>query len=53
MERSGQELFIDMVIHRGIFKNNQITSFPCFTFIPKTGAELPKGIVFAAMMLQI
>jgi len=28
-----------MVIHRVIFKNNQITPFPCFTFIPKTGVS--------------
>ena len=31
MERSRRELSIDMVIHRGIFKNNQITLFPSFT----------------------
>jgi len=37
MKRSRRELFIDMVIRKGIFKNNQITLFPCFTFIPKTG----------------
>jgi len=28
-----------MVIHRGIFKNNQITLFPCFTCIPETGVS--------------
>ena len=27
---------------RFISKNNQITLFPCFTFIPKTGVGLPK-----------
>jgi len=37
MKMSRRELSIDMVIHRGIFKNNQITFFPCFTFIPKAG----------------
>jgi len=26
-----------MVIHREIFKNNQIKLINCFTFIPKTG----------------
>jgi len=30
MKRSRQELSIDMVIHRVIFKNNQITPFPLF-----------------------
>jgi len=34
-----RELSIDMVIHGGIFKNNQITVSPCFTFIPKTGVR--------------
>ena len=38
MKRSRRELFIDMVIHRGIFENNQITLFPCI-FIPKTGVS--------------
>jgi len=36
MKRSRRELSIDMVIHRGIVKNNQITLFSCFTVIPKT-----------------
>jgi len=31
-----RELWIDMIIHMGIFKNNQITLFPCLTFIPQT-----------------
>jgi len=35
MKRSLKELSIDMVIHQVIFKNNQITLFPCLTFIPK------------------
>jgi len=39
MKRSRWELSIDMVIHRGILKNNQITPLLCFTFIPKTGAS--------------
>jgi len=38
MKMSRRELSIDMVIHRDIFKNNQITLFPSFTFIPKTEA---------------
>jgi len=33
MKRSRQELFIDMVIQTVIFEFNQITLFPCFTFI--------------------
>jgi len=39
MKRSRRELSIDMVVHMGIFKNNQITFFHCFTFIPKTGVS--------------
>jgi len=41
MKRSRRELSINMVIHRAIFKSNQITLFlrPCFTFIPKTGVS--------------
>jgi len=31
-----------MVIDGGILKNNDITLFLYFTFIPKTGMELPK-----------
>jgi len=37
IKRSRQELSIDMDIHGGIFQNNQMTFFPCFTFIPRTG----------------
>jgi len=33
-EKVSLELSIDIVIHRGIFKNNQITLFLCFTFVP-------------------
>jgi len=36
MESSQRDLFIDMVVDRFIFKNNQITVYPCFIFIPKT-----------------
>ena len=38
MKRS-QVLSIDMVVHRVIFKNYQITLFPSFTFLPKTGVS--------------
>jgi len=33
MKNSRRDLFIDMVAKRFIFNNNQITLFPCFTFI--------------------
>jgi len=47
MESSRRDLFINMVVDRFIFKNNQMTLSPCFTFIPKTGMGLPKsGISF-------
>jgi len=39
MKRSRRQLSTDMVIHSGIFKNNQITLLPCFTFILKTGVS--------------
>ena len=39
MKMSPRELFIDMVIHRGIFKNNPITLSPCFTFMSKQGVS--------------
>jgi len=39
MKRSRRELSIDMVIHEGIFENNLLTLFPCFTFIPQTGGS--------------
>jgi len=42
MESSRRDLFIDMVFDRFIINNNQITLFPCFAFIPKTGVGLPK-----------
>jgi len=31
-----------MVVDGFIFKNNQITLSPCFTFVPKAGMALPK-----------
>jgi len=47
MESSRQDLFIDMVVERFIFKNDQTTLSPCSTFIPKTGVGLPKtGVSF-------
>jgi len=45
MKRSRRELSIDMVIHRGIFENNKITLFPCFTFIPKTGVSFDFALI--------
>jgi len=39
MNGSRRELSIDIIIHWGIFKNNPISLFPCFTFIPKTGVS--------------
>jgi len=47
MESSRRDLFIGMVVDRFIFKNNQITLSPCFTFIPKNSVGLPKiGVGF-------
>jgi len=47
MERSCRELLNNLIINRFIFKYNQITLFPCVTFIPKIGMGLPKtGINF-------
>jgi len=43
MERSCRELSNDMVIHRGILKNNEITLSPCFAFILKTGVSFYSG----------
>jgi len=47
MESSQRDL-IDMIVDRFIFNNNEITTLtPCFAFIPKTGAGLPKtGVNF-------
>jgi len=46
MESSRRDHLINMV---DIFKNNQITLFPCFTFKSKTGVRdyLKQGLVFA------
>ena len=47
MESSRRDLFIDMVVDRSIFKSNQITLSPCFTFVTGIGIGLPKtGISF-------
>jgi len=36
-----------MVVDSFIFNHNEITRSPCFTFIPKTGVELPQtGFIF-------
>jgi len=48
MTRSRRELFIDMVIHMVILKNNQKKLFPCFTFISKTGDS-----VYCEAVLQV
>jgi len=45
-DSSRRDFCIDMV-DRFIFKNKQITLFPCFAFIPKTDVGLPyKGVIF-------
>jgi len=50
MKRSRRELSIDVVIHQGIFKNNEITLFPCFAlFTPKTGASFYCAYLIAKM----
>jgi len=33
MKRSYRKLFIDVVVARGVLKNNEITLFHCFTFM--------------------
>ena len=38
MERSPRELFNDIVIHRGISKDNRNTLFLCF-ILPQTGVS--------------
>jgi len=44
---SRRELSIDIVIYRGIFENNQITLFLCFTFVSKTDMGFSKtGVSF-------
>jgi len=42
MESSRRDLFINMVVHRFIFKNNQITVSHSLTFTPDTGEGPPK-----------
>jgi len=39
MKRSRWELSIDMVIYRGIFKNNQVRSFPVLPSYLKQGLD--------------
>jgi len=47
MESSRQDLFIDVVVDRFIFKNNQVTFFPCFNVVPKTDVGQTKtGAIF-------
>jgi len=41
-----RELSIDMVIDIGIFKNDMVTQFSCYTSIPKPGMELKQRLVF-------
>ena len=55
MESSRRDLFISMVIDRFILKNpNQITIFPCFTFITKTGVGLAKiAVIFYCFPLEV
>jgi len=43
MKISRRELFIDIVVHKIIFKNSQITLFPCLTNL-----YTKKGVVFTA-----
>jgi len=48
MESFRGGLFIDMVVDMSIFKNNQTTLSPCFSFEPKTGGVglLKTGVSF-------
>jgi len=47
MESSQRDLFIDIVVDRFIFKNNQRKLFPRFTPVAKKGVGLPKtGVSF-------
>jgi len=53
METSQGDLFINMVVDRFIFKNNQST-LSCFTFIPRTSVGLPKtGVSFCCVGAKI
>jgi len=48
MKRFRRELSINIDVDCFVSKNNQITRFPCFTFIPKTGIGIPKkGISYS------
>ena len=51
VKRSRWELSIHLVIDIFIFKNDRITLFQCFTFIPKTGMRLPKTGSFSFVCL--
>jgi len=42
MERSWRDLFIDIVVDRVFFKNNEMTLVPRFTIAPKTISGLLK-----------
>lgn len=47
MMTSQRDVFVDMVVDRVIFKNNQITLSPCSTVKPTTGLGLSKaGVSF-------
>jgi len=51
MGSSRRDRFIDMAVDRFIFKNNQITLFPCFNFILKSGVwdYLKQVLVFTVI----
>ena len=42
LKRSRQALSIDVAEHRSMLKDYQITHYPRFSFIPKTGIAFPK-----------
>jgi len=52
MKSFRRDIFIDMIDDRFIFKNNQITLTPCFTFIyfdvelPETGVGVTFTVYF-------
>jgi len=45
MESSRRDLFIDMVVDRFNFKNNQNYVLTLFLFIPTEGVRLPKTVL--------
>jgi len=51
MRRFRRELTIDMVIHRGIFKINQNTLFPYFTFIKHVWKYVEQGLICTVVYL--